>query len=297
MKQIIRIILVTTLSALSACDRSPAPEQTPPPAATNTAPAVEVVTEGPSLPAGQYELDLSDGAIVIRANQVNELVLFKGLAHRAKFQLLAESFEWKTVSVDIHADTLQAAVVELVSAYPYEIVHAPTESGQEVLSEVVIGKPEPVTAENKDEKKKKALEPGREALLYIKEYSPEEQQRVYMEKLQDPMPEIRAAAAKELMPTSDNLQTLTDLLANDPSPEVRISATWPIEVSEEEEAPQAIAALVKCLSDEDHTVVAACVKSLGFIGDETTIVYLQPMLTHPDEDVRIEALEAIRWLQ
>jgi HEAT repeat protein len=40
-----------------------------------------------------------------------------------------------------------------------------------------------------------------------------------------------------------------------------------------------------------------CIKSLSFLGDETTVVYLQPMLTHPDEGVRTEALEAIGSLQ
>ena len=60
---------------------------------------------------------------------------------------------------------------------------------------------------------------------------------------------------------------------------------------------QAIAALVKCLDDKNYSVVKECVDSLAFIGDETTIVYLQPLMTHPDEDVRSAALEAIRWLQ
>ena len=44
------------------------------------------------------------------------------------------------VSVDIQAETLHVAVVELVKDYPCEIVYAPVEgSAAEVLSEVVIG--------------------------------------------------------------------------------------------------------------------------------------------------------------
>jgi hypothetical protein len=40
-----------------------------------------------------------------------------------------------------------------------------------------------------------------------------------------------------------------------------------------------------------------CIQSLAFLGDETTIVYLQPMMTHPDANVRTAALKAINWLQ
>ena len=294
MKAIIQTVLVISLSALSACDRSPAPEQSP--AATETA-TVATPTANPSLQAGQYTVDVADNAIVIRSNQVNELVLFKALAKKGGFQLFTETREWKTVSVDIHADTLQTAVAELVSAYPYEIVYAPVLTGEETLSEVVIGKPGPEDSEPKKNRRRAVRDPGKAALRYIKEYDPLGQQQAYLEKLQDPTSEIRAAAAKEINPTSANLPTRTDLLAEDPSPEIRIGATWSLEVSGEAEAPQAIEALVKCLDDKDYTVVAECADSLGFIGDETTIVYLKPLLDHPDENVRKTALEAIRFLQ
>lgn len=311
MKQIIQITLVTTLSVLGGCDRSPETVQAPPdaavtvPADTVATPTSEALTASPLPATGEYEVDLSGTGAVIRANQVNELVLFKAVANRAGFQLLAEELDWKMVSVDIHAETLHAAVVELVSAYPYEIVHAPDESGQQVLSEVVIGTPGPAAANKsrdrkqaaEQRKKKKALDPGQKALLYIKEYDALGQQQAYLEKLQDQEAVIRAAAAKEIEPSATSLPVLTGMLINDPSPEVRIATTWSLENSEGEEAPQAIEALVKCLADKDFMVVAECVKSLGFIGDETTIPYLTPLLTHPDEDVRTEALEAIRFLQ
>ena len=303
MKQIIPVVVL--LSALGACDRSPAPEKTQPAAVvTDTAQsdspvvaATGTMTATPSLEPGQYAVDVADDAIVIRANQVNELVLFRGIATTAKFQLFAEDFDWQNISVDIHAKTLQAAVVELLGAYPYEIVYSPDASGQQqVLSEVVIGKPAAAVSEQTDADEE-AADAGEQALLYIKEFDPLGQQQAYLEKLQDPTPEIRAAAAKEIIATSDTLPIIIDMLANDPSPEVRIATTWSLENSDDAEAPQAIEALVKCLDDQDFTVVAECVMSLGFIGDETTIVYLQPLLTHPDEDVRTEALEAIRFLQ
>ena len=87
---------------------------------------------------------------------------------------------------------------------------------------------------------------------------------------------------------------LTDMLQKDPAPEVRIATTWALEMSED---PLAIEALVKCLQDENPTVVVECIKSLDFLGDETTVQYLIPMLTHSDENVRSAAADAIKSLQ
>jgi HEAT repeat protein len=75
---------------------------------------------------------------------------------------------------------------------------------------------------------------------------------------------------------------------------VRIATTWALEMTD---APRAVEALVKCLSDEDPAVVVECIRSLEFLGDETTVEYLIPMLSHEDEDVRSAAADAIKSLQ
>jgi HEAT repeat protein len=243
-------------------------------------------TDSTPLESGQYLVDLTDGAVSIRANQVEELVLFKGVAAAAGFELLTGEFDWKVVSVDIQAETLHAAVVELVKDYPCEIVYAPVEgSAEEVLSQVVIGEP----AEPVDE----ALA----AIEAIEELPEHERELAYLEALQDPAPRIRAAAAKQIQPVGDGLEQLTDMIVNDPSPEVRIATTWSLEKSEEADRPQAAHALVKCLADEDLNVVVECIESLAFLDDESTIVHLQPLLTHRDEEVRNAAFEAIQWMQ
>ena len=46
-----------------------------------------------------------------------------------------------------------------------------------------------------------------------------------------------------------------------------------------------------------QAVVVECINSLDFLGDETTVQYLIPMLTHSDEDVRSAAADAIKSLQ
>ena len=84
------------------------------------------------------------------------------------------------------------------------------------------------------------------------------------------------------------------MLVKDPSPEVRIATTWALEMSDD---PLAVEALLKCLDDENPAVVVECIRSLEFNGDETTVQYLIPMLTHDDEDVRSAAADAIKSLQ
>lgn len=135
------------------------------------------------------------------------------------------------------------------------------------------------------------------AIKAIKALPESERQQAYLQELQNPAPEIRAAAAKEIEPVGAALDRLTDMLVNDPSPEVRIATTWSLEVSENAELPQALDALVKCLADKNLNVVVECIESLAYAGDETTIVHLQPLLTHQDERVRAAAFEAVRYLQ
>jgi hypothetical protein len=302
MKLPVRTLIFCTPAILVACESrqdsgppSSTPAETGQPASASATPATGNM-ESPLPDAGQYVVDLSAEGVSIRANQVDELELFKGVAKAAGFDLLTGDINWKVVTVDIHAGTLHAAVVELVKAYPYEIVYAPGEGNQEeVLSEVVIG--EPLITETTDNNHDEATADELAALEAIKELSRYEQQQAYLQELKNPTPEIRAAAAKQIVPVGDSLNRLTDMLVNDPSPEVRIATTWSLEMSDDPEKPQAIGALVKCLEDKDLVVVVECIESLAFLGDETTIVYLQPYLTHQDAKVRIAAFEAIRILQ
>jgi hypothetical protein len=298
-KLIARLILACCLTTLlSACDSNPdtgqpaaTPAATVAPADVTAAPAAEPV-EKPLPPAGKSAIKLSLGNVSIRANQVYELELLKDLATLANFHLLTGDIDWKIVTVDIQAQPLHAALGELLQHYPYEIVYAPDEdTQQEVLSEVVIGElsATEITASKDTDTANKAL------LKDIKALSKDGQQQAYIQGLQNPQAEIRAAAAKEVEPVGDAFYLLTDMLQKDPSPEVRIATTWALEMTDDE--PLAIEALVKCLQDEDPAVVVECIRSLDFLGDETTVQYLIPMLTHQDGDVRIAAGDAIHSLQ
>jgi hypothetical protein len=194
--------------------------------------------------------------------------------------------------VDIQAESLQAALVELLKGYPYQIVYVPDKDNrQETLSEVFIGEL-PATGKTTDGDETGATHkasPGE-----IDEPSEDSQQQTYIQQLQNPQADVRAAAAKEVEPVGNALYMLTDMLLKDPSAEVRIATS---EALEESEDPLAVAALVKCLQDEDPAVIVKCIESLDLLGDETTVKHLEPLLTHYDASVNAAAAEAIKSLQ
>ena len=301
MKLPVRILLACTLLSLAACEsgdapgnRSSTPDATVEPAG---APAEETARPGSvPLDSGQYLVDLTGDKVSIRANEVDELALFQGVAKAAGFKLLTGDMDWKVVSVDIKAGTLHAALVELLGDYPYEIVYAPVEgNGEEVLSEVVIGEPQMTVTE--DDAPAETASEELAAIEAIKQLPEHERQQAYLQELENTSAEIRAAAAKKIKPQGAAVNRLADMIVQDPSPEVRIATTWSLEKSRGEEIPRARDAMVQCLQDEDLDVVIECIQSLAYLDDEAAIVHLQPLLTHPDEDVRHEAFKAIRWLE
>ena len=284
-------------SLLLACDSSPGTDRQAATPAAPVAPADIAAVPGaesgarPLPPAGKSAITLSSGAVSILANQVNELELLNELATLANFRLLTVDIDWQVVSVDIQAESLQAALVELLQGYPYQIVYAPDrDNRQEVLSEVFIAELPDAGMTDSTETDTADKAP----LKDIEEPSEDGEQQAYIQALQSPQAEIRAAAAEEVEPVGDAFYMLTDLLVKDPSPEVRIAATGALEDSDD---PLAVTALVKCLQDEDPAVIVACIQALDFLGDETTVQHLEPLLTHYHPGVNAAAAEAIEALQ
>jgi hypothetical protein len=294
-KLISRLILTWGLTTLLlACDSNPGADQQAvapvEPAAVATPPVTEPAAK-PLPPAGKSAIEFSSGIVSIRANQVVELELLNELAARADFQLLSGDVDWKTVSVDMPAQPLHTALGELLQGYPYQIVYAPdANTQQEVLSEVFIsGLSAAAISGSKDNG------PASEAALKdAEEPSEDGEQQAYIRQLQNPQADVRAAAVEEVEPVGDALYLLTDMLLKDPSPEVRIATSEALEDSDD---PLAVAALVKCLQDEDPVVIVKCIDSLDLLDDKTTVVHLQPLLTHYDPYVNAAAAEAIEALQ
>lgn len=298
MKRSVCAILAGVLVALLvACDarqdaeRKPAaPAATAEPPGADSAPVAAAI-DTPFPDAGNYEIDLAPGNISIRANQVDELELLESIALTAGFELLTADVAWRTVTVDIREATLHAALAELLGAHPYQIVYTPdAATQQEVLSEVVVGAMPGVATPDSAA----APATGDVAAPGSPEDPPDPGQQAALQELRSPSAEVRARAAAEIEPVGAALYVLSDLVANDPAPGVRIASIRALEFSED---PLALQALASCLKDADISVVIECTTTLEHIGDRSSVVHLQPLLMHYDESVRNTAAEAIETLQ
>ncbi|MEE8474864.1 MAG: HEAT repeat domain-containing protein [Myxococcota bacterium] len=105
---------------------------------------------------------------------------------------------------------------------------------------------------------------------------------------------MRAVAAGQIEPEGDGVLQLADLIASDPSPEVRRAAAGELAGTE---SAAAVNALVGTLDDSDPEVVIEALDSLVFAGDETVIPQIRPYTQHSNRDIAEAALEAVEFLE
>jgi len=290
-------MLVCTLAILlAACDTNNGTEEAQPEAETSMQPSaaptpIATDTQAPPPAPGQVTIDLTPGHVSIRATEIDELALLEQLAATANFELLTSGIQWSTVTVNIEAEDLHAALTELIKAYPYQIVYTPDKDTQlEVLSEVFIS-PDLAPLETTGSAAATIEEP---TLPDTEEDLPDPDTQAQLQALKSDSETIRAAAAEDIEPTGEALITLTELLTSDPSPEVRIATSRALQFSDD---PLAIQALVACLKDEYPAVLLECIDAIEQIGDSSNAAQLQPLLEHDDASVRTSAARAIENLQ
>ncbi len=106
-------------------------------------------------------------------------------------------------------------------------------------------------------------------------------------------PDDRASAVADIEPEGEGLELLVDLLAGDPDPGVRTAAA---EQLADGEGYAAVRALVDALADPDREVVLEAIESLELAGDASVVPDLEPLLEHPDAEIRGAAEEALDFL-
>ena len=117
-----------------------------------------------------------------------------------------------------------------------------------------------------------------------------EEDLVLLKQLSDPSAEVREEAAEDIQATGIALDALATLITTDPSPDVRVAATYSLKESED---PGAVDVLILGLDDEDPEVLDEVIDGLWLIGDPRALPHLQRMLDHPNEDVRDSAEYAL----
>ena len=105
---------------------------------------------------------------------------------------------------------------------------------------------------------------------------------------------MRADAAKWLdVSSGEGFKAATERLANDESPLVRAAAADALLNAD----MAAVQPLLQALGDPDSRVVLAALDALEFVGDESTIPFLTPLLKHKDVEVRERVVETVEFLQ
>lgn len=303
-----RISLLAAALLLAGCESgsnsNQGPVQTgaqPADAATATvqsarsAETAQTETGGNTVPDGTLEIRILDTGVTITAKAVSQQTILYRLATQAGFGVKEAGVPWKVVTQTIKAENLHAALVALLKQYPYQIVYEfDAERQADTLKRVVVGtllagqecqQPTPAadSGMSPDIPEYKILNSPTEASL-----SAEDQ--AYLKQLMDPSPEVREDAASNIDPTGIALDHLASIVTTDPSPDVRIAAAETLGDSKD---PKALDALVLALQDENPEVLVEVIDALVSLENRRVIPYLQPLLQHPDEDVRDAAEYAL----
>lgn len=110
-------------------------------------------------------------------------------------------------------------------------------------------------------------------------------------------PEDRAEALEEIGSIDSDSMNAVNVFRealNDPHPEVRIEAVRQLADSETREAWDG---LVYALNDTDSEVVLEAIEGLSFLDDPSYIKDLTALMSHPNTDIQEAAQEAIEFLE
>ena len=269
-------------------------------ASTPLAVTATAVNTADTLPQGTFDIRLSEGKFTIVANDAPARDILDDLAVLAGFVVVDSGIPLERVTLAIENSDLHAALVELLQPHPYQTSYEfDTSRSTYALTRILLGhtataqemtpaQPRQPVAGNVTVNPEGAPLPGTDSTLLSAE------DQAYLTLLLDPLPEVRADAAENIEATGVALDYLAIIITSDPSPEVRMAATYSLENSDD---PRAVDTLIMGLDDTDPEVLVEVIDSLDFLDDRSAIPYLQPLLDHPDEDVRDAAESAIESLQ
>jgi hypothetical protein len=303
------VVIAAVGLCLFACDRGAArgPASESSAASPPTAPAGPAVGATP-LRAGRTRLRVHEGLVTLHANATPRAGLLQSLSSQLDFELDAPGIGSEPITIQIEAAPMSEVLPKLLPdrAYRAEYRVDPAWRGHR-LARLEIAPPGTASLSS-------GAQSGAQAHVAALETSPTSDHassrpgrgpgsggaapepvdwKSLIARLDDADPDERIEALREIDPDGEGLTLITDRLARDPDPLVRLVAAEKLDFAE---TLSAVDALVLALNDPDPRVVLAAIDALEFSDDVSVVEDIRPVLTHPDEEVREAAADAIDFI-
>jgi hypothetical protein len=261
----------------------------------------------PIPPHGKAYVEYSDGRVTVRSDGSLQLAVLEQLAAQAGFEIIVRRTEARPITLDIERASLIDAIALILDGLPYTLGYEFDEASEtRMLARVEIGealedgaanlaKTAPSTPLRTRDRVPRAADqsaarPRSDRGGTVSEGDATEQAEM-LSKLDSPDPETRANAADWIDLDKQALERMVSMLESDPDVEVRLTI---VERLGDEESPAAIAALIVALGDPDSEVVLDAIDNLWFEAEPWVLIpALEPLLGHPDPEIREAAEDAI----
>jgi hypothetical protein len=253
------------------------------------------------LPVGSFQVFVdADAHVTALANQVNRGAVLAAIAEQAGFTIELRGDGRLGAPVDLNTDRepLELVLARLLQGVPHSVAYD-DEGAAPRLSLLAIGSGDGVAisaAGNEPRSGRKRL--SRRVLTREEEREHVERvERMRAEslaRLDSSDPEVRSDGVQWVdVTTTEGFAAAKERLAIDESPEVRVAAAEALIEGD----VGAVQPLLQALEDPDQRVVLAALDALEFVGDETTVPHLEPLLKHRDVEIRERTVEAIEFLE
>ncbi len=227
--------------------------------------------------------------------------ILAALSEAADFALVlgAEAGLDQPLSLRVEREPLEVALARVLAGVPHALDYESEAGGAKRLVRVTVGvgAAPAAVASGPAEAERKRRAPRREFTPEERRERAERAEKLWatsLANITNSDPAVREDAATWLnVDTPQGFQAATDRLANDEAPAVRAAAAETLGASD----AGAVQPLIQALADPDPRVVMAALDALEFVGDESTIPHISPLLKHKDVGVRERTVEAIEFLQ
>jgi hypothetical protein len=245
--------------------------------------------EGPALPAlGKFEVRVGPEGTVALANQAPRRLVLEAIARETG--LVVVSFvsggdPKGRVTLRSIGEPIEVVLARALAGVPFSIEPV----GQGARLSVIVGTqgaaPEPPARARAETPRPPPTRDARPA--------PDDESET-LEQLTSGDPEERVEAVEWLDVTAAaGYEAVVERLLNDPDPEVRAAAAESLGDAD----VGAVGPLLRALEDRESVVVLEALDSLELLGDASTVEKLEPVLDHPDPEVRERAIEVREFLE